>query len=589
MVNRQIDIGIITIIEEEFLAVLGEFGDPIEIVSGRREYNLYRTEGYDVAVVRCLKQGNAEAQSVAHDIIADLKPQWLLVVGIAGGAASTDFTLGDVIISTHVYDFSVEAALQDGIREFSLDGGPLHRVAGPKVANLKARQKDLEGWNAIEHLGVERPGATWTDDALYGTDEVRTKVRHVLGHHFSAAPRPPLFKAGHVASSDRLLKDTELLSVWQRCARHIAVIEMESAGVAKAAHGHDIPFVAIRGISDIVGLKRSPAWAEYACRTAAAFTRAFLRTRPCPPRSGTFGTNSSGSSAAKAPTSPMAMITGSMNRQPVSRHNNEKTSLGADDEFASVTSVAPSEQPQRMHERRRLVSAVLDHFLNTGEFPTQRAFELQYGHQLVQGELGDEGLLTHVPRGENRPQIRPSLRGLAILPHEKAHQIIEAGDRLLAGMKRAYRSDDGDRKRWGLQDLLSLCEGLTEQDARRAVPFLLDLTVWAMLPDIYAVTPGQLAQSVLDCPSLSFKVREIQRSLRISESSDFGSLAGSRVDSELHQRELLFGSSSKIMPPRVERSASAPDKLPTEVSHYQRDRLVELLLECHVLLERRPV
>jgi hypothetical protein len=38
--------------------------------------------------------------------------------------------------------------------------------------------------------------------------------------------------------------------------------------------------LAIRGISDIVGLKRADAWTKYACASAAAFTRAFLRTRP---------------------------------------------------------------------------------------------------------------------------------------------------------------------------------------------------------------------------------------------------------------------------------------------------------------------
>jgi len=42
----------------------------------------------------------------------------------------------------------------------------------------------------------------------------------------------------------------------------------------------------IRGISDIVGLKRSDAWTQYACASAAAFTRAFLRTRPVDPSAG---------------------------------------------------------------------------------------------------------------------------------------------------------------------------------------------------------------------------------------------------------------------------------------------------------------
>jgi len=57
--------------------------------------------------------------------------------------------------------------------------------------------------------------------------------------------------------------------------------EMESGGVYRAARER-CPMLAIRGISDIVGLKRADDWTKYACASAAAFTRAFLRTRPVP-------------------------------------------------------------------------------------------------------------------------------------------------------------------------------------------------------------------------------------------------------------------------------------------------------------------
>ncbi|HEX2689083.1 MAG TPA: hypothetical protein VHN14_20820 [Kofleriaceae bacterium] len=60
-------------------------------------------------------------------------------------------------------------------------------------------------------------------------------------------------------------------------------VEMESAGIDKAAHGRNVPFLAIRGISDVVGFKRDPDWTAYACETAAAFARAFLLTRPIEP------------------------------------------------------------------------------------------------------------------------------------------------------------------------------------------------------------------------------------------------------------------------------------------------------------------
>lgn len=40
--------------------------------------------------------------------------------------------------------------------------------------------------------------------------------------------------------------------------------------------------LAIRGISDIVGLKRDRNWTTYACKTAAAFMKAYLKTTPLP-------------------------------------------------------------------------------------------------------------------------------------------------------------------------------------------------------------------------------------------------------------------------------------------------------------------
>jgi nucleoside phosphorylase len=68
-----------------------------------------------------------------------------------------------------------------------------------------------------------------------------------------------------------------------KMARQVAAVEMESAGVYRATHERGVPFLSIRGISDVVGLKREPAWTGYACHSAASFLRAFLRTRPTEP------------------------------------------------------------------------------------------------------------------------------------------------------------------------------------------------------------------------------------------------------------------------------------------------------------------
>jgi nucleoside phosphorylase len=288
-IKGNVDFGIITIREDEFEAVLQRFPDKVGLVSGLRHYNIRKvalgaSELYNVAIVRCVEQGNTEAQAAAHALLVELAPRWLLVVGIAGGAPATEFTLGDVVVSTRIADFSVEAALAGGEVEHALGGGPIHAEAAKLAANLPALKDELGRWNAAESIGVPRPGVVVPPTGLYGDPDWQAKVRRVIEHHFAGAVREPKVTAGAIASSDRLIKDAELLKVWLRISRQVVAVEMESAGAYRAAHDQGVPFLAVRGISDVVGLRRDAGWTSYACHTAAAFTHALLRARPIPPR-----------------------------------------------------------------------------------------------------------------------------------------------------------------------------------------------------------------------------------------------------------------------------------------------------------------
>src|SRR5690606_26249074 len=71
-----IDIAILTIRDDEFLAVLKAFPEDAGHFRARREYALrYGAAGkgqrYTVAIVRQVEQGNGEAQDAARDIIDD--------------------------------------------------------------------------------------------------------------------------------------------------------------------------------------------------------------------------------------------------------------------------------------------------------------------------------------------------------------------------------------------------------------------------------------------------------------------------------------------------------------------------------------
>ncbi len=137
-----VDIGILTIREDEFRAVLQVFPDDHGIYKGRhREYTLRTADagqgtGYRLAVLRQVEQGNGEAQEADRDLIDDLQPSLLLVVGVAGGLLSDDICLGVVVLSTRVLDFSLEARKFEEHTTYKVGGGPIFKSIATGIANL---------------------------------------------------------------------------------------------------------------------------------------------------------------------------------------------------------------------------------------------------------------------------------------------------------------------------------------------------------------------------------------------------------------------------------------------------------------------
>lgn len=288
MTQPTVDVGILTIRDDEFRAVLKVFPSDHAIYRSRhREYTLRTAEAaqggrYCLGILRQIEQGNGEAQEAARDLIDDLQPSLLLVVGIAGGLPSDDISLGDVVLSTRVNDFSVEARKFEGETTYNVGGGPISKSVAAGVANLGARESELGDWWADLPT---KPSVNLAPGKFYGPERWRRDVRNKVRAHYgkNAKTRPPRFSAGPIASSDRLVKDPKVLFPWITSARGILAIEMESAGVHRATRDR-IPMLSIRALSDIVGHKRQDAWTKYACASAAAFARAYLQTQPVPVR-----------------------------------------------------------------------------------------------------------------------------------------------------------------------------------------------------------------------------------------------------------------------------------------------------------------
>ncbi len=277
-----VDFAIITAKQEEFQAVLERFPQQFDesFQRLRRHYTFRKvtTSGgrnYVLAIVRCIYQGLSEAQNLATDIIEDLRPQWILFVGIGGGVPSEDLFLGDVVLATQIHDFSLGADTPMG-REHAVQGYNLPKNVGTLVASLCGRQSELGEWNHHKMIGYARPPIQGSEENYTGDAEWDDRIRKAI--HFHSDRIFPKFVDGPIASSDDLLKDYNKLKERLQIDRRILSAEMEAAGVAKACNRHDgqVLFLPIRCISDIVGLRRDPGWTQYACKVAASFTSALI-------------------------------------------------------------------------------------------------------------------------------------------------------------------------------------------------------------------------------------------------------------------------------------------------------------------------
>lgn len=275
-----VDVGIIAVKDEELAAVLAAFPPGEELHRGGHIYEIAQVDSparpIRVAITRCRGQANIIAQRAASDLISALSPRFVLLVGIAGGRATADFCLGDIIVSDHIIDMTVEdtgSSRDEG--RFSARGRELHPSADKVIEQLPAIVLRDSPWASL--ITVERPPVPeWeagTAEAWGGRDAEFARALD------EARRRPaPIVRSGCVVSSDKVIKDPTLLNCWRQHAKRIDAVEMESAGVHEACLQPPTPFLAVRGISDIIGVPRDERWTRYACHTAAAFAHALVQS-----------------------------------------------------------------------------------------------------------------------------------------------------------------------------------------------------------------------------------------------------------------------------------------------------------------------
>ena len=230
--KSRVDFGLITIREDESQAVLKRLPTKA-LYKGKQTYSistLLTSNGdeYVIASVRCLEQGNQQAQSVAQRLIDDLDPQWLLLVGIAGCIPDPDYTLGDVILASRLHDFCVSARFENGASQFNVRGGPMHPDVQNLLASLPFIEPLLGKWNTARRIGSERPKTKLQTDNFYGDDAWQDKTRTSLKGSFcpKSKRKSRRFSQGRLHQATLWLR----IQIWSKVAtieRHVAGVEME--------------------------------------------------------------------------------------------------------------------------------------------------------------------------------------------------------------------------------------------------------------------------------------------------------------------------------------------------------------------------
>ncbi|MCC6999129.1 MAG: hypothetical protein IT370_31240, partial [Deltaproteobacteria bacterium] len=175
---------------------------------------------------------------------------------------------------------------------------------------------------------------------------------------------------------------------------------------------------------------------------------------------------------------------------------------------------------QELRDYERLTRSVVDAYLAAGRFPAYRAFQLAHENDwnTISDMLAKGFGATYTPTGEDRPLIRPTIMGLALLDPEHVRPICVAGDLLVQGMRAAFLSDDGDRRRWSIDELAAKA-GTVRGAVQRAVPFAGELCVWASPPDVDGKSSGQLASAVMQCAAFTEVVAKMRERIKNARSS----------------------------------------------------------------------
>jgi nucleoside phosphorylase len=201
-----------------------------------------------------IDMGNAGSAAEVAGAIEAFSPHLILFVGVAGGLKPSDQRHGDVVVASMVYNVHNAKIVPDAA------GG----------SQVLSRPVGVKAPHRLTQLVRAVSRAAWVDDSPSGSQ----RGKGVLA--------PPAVHLRPIVAGEVVLADSEsdLRKLIAERFSDAAAIDMESYGVYETAHRYDIPVLAVRGLSDLIGDKNAKSDRELqplAAANAASFAIAMLK------------------------------------------------------------------------------------------------------------------------------------------------------------------------------------------------------------------------------------------------------------------------------------------------------------------------
>ena len=220
--TKKIKIGIMGAMPEEIHLLKSKFDSIFSEIIAEREYLQGKIDGIETVLVFS-RWGKVAAASTVTTLIAKYNITHLIFTG-AAGAISSELNIGDIVISSELY-------------QHDMDARPLckqHEIPLTNIIFFKADQHLIK--NAY-HSAVN-----FTKN-LHIFFQEKTKLEK-----FSI--QNPKTVIGKIATGDQFINSIDKTLKIQQDIPDTLAVEMEGAAIGQICHEHNIPFVVVRTISD---------------------------------------------------------------------------------------------------------------------------------------------------------------------------------------------------------------------------------------------------------------------------------------------------------------------------------------------------